>query len=115
MNRSTRWKTLEADTAESLGGCRVMEDWTLFRERPDVLVPDFRLVVDAKAYARFAHHSLLNAVQRKYCKPGDVPALVTKHSGQVGSYTTIPTSFLACLLDAIREFRTADTIGRTEK
>jgi hypothetical protein len=109
MKRSKRWKTLERDTAEALGGRRVVEDWTLFKERPDVLVDDFRLVVDAKAYARFAHHALLDAVRRKYCQPGDVPVLVTKHAGQVGAYVTVPIDFLASLMNQVRSNTTTET------
>lgn len=100
-----RWKALEQATADALGGERVTTPWFLFNERPDVVVGlpgALRLIVDCKAYRRFAHHTLLEAVQSKYCEPGDVPALVTKAQGQRGAYATIPLDFLAGLLDRIR-------------
>lgn len=101
MSGSKRWKDLERDTAAILGGRRVVEDWTLFHTRPDVVVPlanGRRLIIDAKAYQRFSHHTLLEACQAKYCTGADVPALVTKHEGQRGAYITVPIDFLAELL-----------------
>ena len=77
MKRSTRWKELERATAKALGGRRVLTPWQLFEERPDVVVEDAGLVVDCKA-----HHALLDDVQRRYCKPGQTAALVTKAAGQ---------------------------------
>jgi hypothetical protein len=99
--RSRRWATLETATAEALGGERVTEPWFLFNERPDVVadLPDGgRLVCDCKAYQKFSHHTLLEAVQSKYCQPGDMPALVTKAHGQVGAFVTVPLDLLAALL-----------------
>ena len=98
---SKRWKDLERLAAEALGGRRITEPWFLFRERPDVIVPladGRRIVIDCKAYQRFAHHTLLEACQAKYCTGADVPALVTKHSGQRGAYITVPLDFMAELL-----------------
>jgi hypothetical protein len=98
---ASRWKQLERDTAAALGGRRVTEPWFLFNERPDVVVPlsdGRRLVIDTKAHKRFAHHSMLEGIQRKYCQPGDVPCLVSKHERQTGEYATIPLAFLAGLL-----------------
>ena len=103
--RSRRWATLEQATADALHGERVIEPWFLFQERPDV-VADLpgggRLVVDCKAYRRFSHHTLLEAVQSKYCQPGDVPALVTKAQGQRGAFVTIPLEVLGGLLKAAK-------------
>ncbi len=102
MKRSTRWKELERVTAKALGGRRVVTPWQLFEPRPDVVVEDMGLVIDCKAYRRFAHHALLDDVQRRYCKPGQIPALVTKAQGQRGAYVTIPLDYLAHLLNAKR-------------
>lgn len=102
MKRSTRWKELERVTAATLGGRRVVTPWELFEARPDVVVEDAGLVIDCKAYRRFAHHALLDAVQRRYCKPGQTPALVTKAAGQRGAYVTLPLDYLAHLLDVQR-------------
>lgn len=103
--QSTRWKDLERAAADALGGERVVEHWTLFRERPDVIAPlpdGRRLVVDAKAYKRFSLHTLLDAVRKKYCTANDVPALVSKHAGQSGAFVTLPLADFADLLDMAR-------------
>jgi len=107
-NQSQRWKALEKTAANKLGGTRIVREW-LFEKAPDVLVPDFGLIIDAKAYARFKHHSLLETAQRKYAKPGECVILVTKHAGQVGEFVTMPLDFLAALLDEIRAKRGGDT------
>jgi hypothetical protein len=97
---SERWKQLERDAANTLGGRRVVEDWTLYRQRPDVLVTvgDKRLVIDCKAFKRHAHHRHLDKVQSLYCgHPGDVPGVVTREPGQ-RAYIAVPLEFLAELL-----------------
>jgi len=99
---SKRWKALERTAAEKLKGRRITEHWTLFRERPDVVVPDFRLVCDCKAYERFSHHTMLETVKEKYCGPGDIPVLVSKSARQTGECITIPLDFFATLLDTLR-------------
>ena len=104
---SKRWAQLERDTAAILDGRRVVEDWRLFHERPDVVVDladGRRIVIDCKAYQRFAHHNLLEACQAKYCDGADIPALVSKAAGQRGAYTTLPIGFLA---ELIRERKTS--------
>lgn len=103
--RSERWKALERIAAAKLGGERVVIPWDLFQQRPDCVVDDFRLVIDCKAHERFSHHSLLSAVREKYCSPGDVEVLVTKHAGQVGEYATVPLDFFASLLNEVRGYR----------
>ena len=100
-----RWKALERTAAHKLGGQRVHRQWELFEVAPDVLVPDFKLVIDAKAYKRFSHHTLIEAVQRKYCRPDEVPVLVTKAEGQTGEFATLPLDALANLLDEVRRAR----------
>ena len=110
MNRqSERWKQLERDAARALGGRRVLRRWDLFESAPDVIIEaaGFRIVADCKAYRRFAHHSLLEEVQRKYCNPGEVPILVTKHSGQMGANVTVPMEFFARLLNELRIARSS--------
>ncbi len=101
-SRSSRWKDLERHTAAALGGERVTTPWDLFQSRPDVLVCDFGLVCDCKAYNRFAHHRLMENIKAKYCKPGEVPVLVTKEAGQHGAFATVPLEFLAELLNSER-------------
>ena len=113
---SRRWKVLEQATADALGGIRVTTPWFLFQERPDVVVVlpgGGRLICDCKAYRRFSHHSLLEAVQSKYCEAGDVPVLVTKTQGQVGAFITVPLDFLAGLLDRIRQAEPANPTTRS--
>ena len=104
--RSTRWKDLERTAARKLGGRRIVRA-DFFERAPDVLVPDFNLVVDAKAHAIFAHHTLLDTIRQKYCHEGQVPVLVTKHAGQHGEYATLPLNTLAALLREIRGYREA--------
>jgi len=100
---SERWKDLERHTADTLGGRRVVEDWRLFHERPDVVVPladGRRLIIDCKAYKRFSHHALIENCRAKYCDGDDVPCLVSKHSGQRGAFITLPLDFVGKLLTA---------------
>ena len=63
---SERWKSLERTAARKLRGRRVIRRWDLFESAPDVVAIDgFPLVVDAKAYKRFAHHGLMQEIERK--------------------------------------------------
>lgn len=99
--QSTRWKDLERKVADTLNGERVVEDWTLFKQRPDVIVQlhdNRRLIVECKAYERFSHHAIIEGCQTKYCTGTDVPALATKAAGQVGEYITVPLNFISELL-----------------
>ena len=98
---SRRWKALEIRAAETLGGERVTTPWFLFQERPDFIVADFAMIGDCKAYARFAHHRLLENIQAKYCNPGDTPVLVTAEPHKP-PLATIPLDALAQLLDKVR-------------
>lgn len=97
-----RWKDLERTAARKLGGRRVVREH-LFDSAPDVLVPDFKLLVECKAYQRFKHHTLLDTAREKYCHHDEVPCLVTKHSGQRGEYCTVPLDWLAGVLDRLRK------------
>ena len=100
--QSQRWKDLERTAARKLVGRRVIRE-DFFEVAPDVLCPDFGLVVDCKAHRRFAHHSRLDEVREKYCKPGEIPALVTKAEGQRGEYITLPLDFVAGILNRLRD------------
>ena len=97
--KSTRWKVLERETAAVLGGRRIIrESW--LQSCPDVDVPDFpELRVDCKAYARFRHHALADSIVKKY---GGEPLLITKSFNQTGAYATVRLSYLAALLDKVR-------------
>ena len=100
--KSDRWKTLERHVASTLNGVRVVDDWTLFRQRPDVIVqlPDSRrIIVECKAYEKFSHHTIIEGCKEKYCTGTDIPALATKAAGQHGEFVTIPLEFLAQLLE----------------
>lgn len=101
---SSRWKDLERTAAAKLGGKRVVRE-DIFEKAPDVLIPDFGLLVECKAYRRFKHHTLLDVSRRKYCHSGEIAALVTKHSGQRGEYCTVPLDWLAGVLDEVRAAR----------
>jgi hypothetical protein len=102
---SQRWKELERTAARKLGGERVPRWLDFYQSAPDVLVADFGLVLDCKAHKRFAHHTRIDEVQRKYCEPGEFPVFVTKSQGQRGEYATVPLDFLAGLLDELRQAR----------
>jgi len=98
--RSERWKALERTAADKLGGRRVHR--RLFEKAPDVIVEDLGMVIECKAYSKFAHHSLIEVAQNKYAEGGEVVALVTKASGQRGEYVTVPLDWLADILDMVR-------------
>ncbi len=102
---SQRWKALERTAAKKLGGRRIVRQ-DFFESSPDVVVPDFGLVCEAKAYAKFSFHRHLEQAQ-KYCRDGEIPALVTKESGQIGEFLTLPLDYVAALLNEIRALRAA--------
>lgn len=112
----SRWKELERTAARKLRGERVPRWLDFSQSAPDVLaVEGFpALVVECKAYRRFSLHTILDTVRAKYCEPGDVPVLVTKHEGQRGEYATVPLDFLADVMDEVRTLRkeTADGDSR---
>ena len=103
-NRSTRWKDLERTVAAALGGRRIVRQ-DLFESAPDVVITDAGLLAECKAYRKFKHHSLLETAQRKYGHLGKTVILVTKAERQVGACATVPLSFLADLLNEVREHR----------
>ena len=107
---SERWKTLERETAKALGGRRVVQRWDLFQRRPDVIIEANglgRLVADCKAWKRFTHHRLMEAIETKYCRHGETPLLVTKEPGQHGAYAVVPLEWLASLLNRVRDLERA--------
>lgn len=104
-SRSLRWKTLERTVARKLRGRRIVRE-DLFEKAPDVLIPDFGLVVECKAYKAFSFHRHLEQA-RGYCRPGEVPCLATKAEGQHGEHITVPLNWLAAILDEIRVARGA--------
>ena len=103
---SARWKDLERYAATQLHGERVTEHWTLFRKRPDVLVPlpdDRRLVVDCKAHARHSIMRHVDKVQREYCTTGaDIPCVVIREP-RGEAMATVPLVFLAGLIQRLRQ------------
>ena len=101
-NRSRRWSALETVCAEKLGGIRDRTAWFEFIPRCDVVVPDFDLKIDAKAYARFRHHRLFEEVEQKYCSKSEHAVLVTREPGK-RALVTVELSFLANLLNRIRK------------
>ena len=101
--RSDAWKDLERATAEALGGKRVTTPWDLFEVRTDVIVPDHpEWAVDAKYRQRWAHHSYLREIARKYGKERPVPLLITKGAKETGAYVTLPLDEFGKLLDKAR-------------
>lgn len=99
--RSQAWKALERETAKELGGKRVVRG-DYGESDVDVKLDMAFLKVDCKYRQSHAHHSLLEGIRQKYCGPGERPVLVTKGRRQVGSCTTVDTTFFALLLDCLR-------------
>lgn len=105
--QSQRWKQLERDTAEALGGRRVVRGGDFSVSDVDVIVEDLpHLKVDCKAYAKFAHHTLVDEIRERYCKAeSDEPVLVTKGSRQTGANVTISLAHFSELLRVYRQWR----------
>jgi hypothetical protein len=104
---SQQWKAFERDVAAALKGERVVRgDFGI--SDFDVKVPDFQaLRIDAKRYARHAHHTLLKKVKKKYCE-GDsalVPLLCTRENGSPFTVASLPLKDFADLLDLVRRQR----------
>ena len=100
---SKRWKDLERLAAEALGGERVVTPWQLFKARPDVVapLPEGRLIVECKQYARHAHHRFLEKCTSLYCDhTGDIPCLITRENGHGEAYASVPLDFFSKLLTA---------------
>lgn len=97
---SRRWKALERRTAQRLEGQRVLRGADFSKSDVDVILdlhPELK--IDAKAYKRFAHHTLMRGIQKLYCKEDShVPVLVTAEPRQRDPFVTIPLSFFAQLL-----------------
>lgn len=99
---SKAWADLERDTAEALGGVRIKRD--LFQSEADVWLQDFpQWSIDCKRRKRWAFHTLLETVKRKY---GGTAILITRsHGGR--TFATLPIEELARLLGEIRAARRA--------
>jgi hypothetical protein len=103
-NRSVAWKALEREVALELGGKRVTRGGDFSQSDVDVNVADLPMVkVDAKYRVRHAHHSLLDEVEAKYCKAGDIPLLATKTHRQRGAYASVPLWFMGLLFNLLRQ------------
>ena len=100
--RSRRWSALETVCAEKLGGIRDRTAWFAFVKRCDVVVPDFDLKIDAKAYARFRHHRLFETIEQKYCDDNEHAVLVTREPGK-RALATVELELLGQLLNRIRK------------
>jgi len=103
--QSQAWKNHERKVAEELGGKRVLRGANFAQKDVDVKLSDFPYIkVDCKYRKRWAHNAYVSELVEKYCeKPEDVPVLVTKSHGQVGSFAIMPTFFLGILLQALRD------------
>lgn len=98
--KSQAWKKLEKDSAEVLGGKRIVRGDDFSISRPDVVHPIRSLKIDSKYREKHAHHSLINEIARKYCKKvEDVPVLLTRTHRERSIYATVPAQFLADLID----------------
>jgi hypothetical protein len=102
---SQRWKSLERTTASKLGGRRIVRQ-DFFESSPDVVIDDFQIICECKAHKRFSFHKFMDQA-RKYCRPDEIPIVVTKAEGQISEYAIVPIDFLAALLDEIRAARRA--------
>lgn len=112
--RSQSWKDLERDTAEALGGKRVLRGEDFSKSDVDVELPAFpHMKLDCKyKTAGWKHHSYLKEVQLKYCKqPGDVPVLVTKNKGEHAVCVTLNLRDFANLLKALEGAKYALRVG----
>ena len=103
-----RWKELEKNVADKLGGTRINrvtkegQTFDLYTTAPDVIVNDFGLVIDCKAHKKSDIASKMLTVQRKYChKPGEFPCVVTQ-TPRGTPYATVPLDFLAGILANLR-------------
>lgn len=103
--QSTAWKDLERLIAKKaaeygLTGKRVKRGSDFSKKDVDAKVKEaIFLKFDAKRHQRFAFHTLLRDVKKKYCKSErHVEVLVTKTPNQKGAYVTIPIDFFFWLL-----------------
>lgn len=103
VRRSTRWKDLERTAAQKLRGRRIVRG-DFFQPSPDVRVDDIPGIVECKAYEKFAFHRHVEQA-RRYCRGHEIPILVTKETGQIGEYVTLPLDAFAAILDELREAR----------
>lgn len=101
--RSQAWKNLERETAEVLGGVRVLRGDDFSKSDVDVRLDDIPyLKIDCKYRVSHSHHTLMEEIREKYCDIPDIPVLVTKHHNQKGAYVTIPLDYFGRLLRCVR-------------
>ena len=107
MPRSkTAWKDLERLVAKVLKGRRILRGSDFSAHDVDVIVDDFPMLrIDGKYRQRWGHHKFLVEVEKKYCKPGDIPLLVTKHLKQRGAVVCLDLDAFGVILQTIRELR----------
>ena len=116
--RSQAWKSHEKAVAKGLGGRRISraDDWG--RSDVDVVVADFPMFrIDGKYRQKFAHHTLLREVKKKYCKdPKSIPLLVTKQARERGAVVSMSLNDFGALLSMMRDrpekgFRGVDMVN----
>lgn len=114
MSRCSRaWANLETRAGDVLGGRRLPNtEWFKFIERPDVVVEDFGLIVDAKLRKAHRHHRLYHECKNHYCKEGQEPVIVTAEHNDRQPLVVVSLSFLAGLLDTIRKQRQSGSQSR---
>jgi hypothetical protein len=100
MTQSRKWKVLEKQVADILGGERV-ERFNYGKSDVDVKLPKFpHLKLDTKNYKKFRHFALWKTVKEKYCKEkGDIPVLITRETRARDILVTIPIEFFKELLE----------------
>jgi len=101
--RSQAWKELERQTAEALGGKRIVRYDFFAPPCADVVLEDMPEVsIDCKHRARWQCHSLLHEIKGKY---HGTPILVTKGRGEHGAVASMPLNYFAEVLDEMRTWR----------
>ena len=103
--KSTASKNLERRAAVALHGEQIKTPWFEFAVRPDVIVSDFGLVVDAKLRKAHRHHRLYAECKTRYCSDGQQPVIITAEHNDREPLAVIELSFLADLLNEIRAHR----------
>ena len=103
----TAWKAHERDSAAALGGRRVSRADNWGRSDTDLKIKDFpHWQIDCKYRQSFLHHSLLDEIERKYCKePGQVPVLITKQAHEQSGIVSLRRDDLGKLLNEVRAAR----------
>lgn len=111
--QSQAWKALERMVAGLLKGHRVQRGGDFSVSDVDVEVDDFPyLRVDAKLRSRWAHHTYMKDIIKKYCVvEGQVPVLVTRQARHRGLFVVVPLTYFAWLLGIVRSLAARLRIG----